>query len=102
MISLAEILLAQQFNVDVFLTDINTGYMLGPDVELIRFVFALDKNSKLIRKKEYSYNRSQKKAILESCARNNSNLLVDTMNAHYYTEIATADCIHCRINGMQY
>ena len=129
-------------NVDVLLTDINTGYMLGwvsnnkiavnaninmekycictwidesagtqqskekympgQDVELIRFVFALDENSKLIRKKEYTYNRSQKKAILESCARNNSDLLVDTINALYYAEIAIADGIHCKINGMQY
>ena len=129
-------------NVDVLLTDINTGYMLGwvsnnkiavnaninmekycictwidesagtqqskekympgQDVELIRFVFALDENSKLIRKKEYTYNRSQKKAILESCERNDSNLLLDTMNAHYYTEIAVADGIHCRINSVQY
>lgn len=72
------------------------------DVELIRFVFALDENSKLVRKKEYTYDRSQKKAILESCERNDSNLLVDTMNAHYYTEIAVADGIHCRINSVQY
>ncbi len=77
-------------------------YMPGQDVELIRFVFALDENSKLVRKIEYTYDHSQKKAILESCARNNSNLLVDTMNAHYYTEIAVADGIHCRINGVQY
>lgn len=77
-------------------------YMPGQDVELIRFVFALDENSKLIRKKEYTYNRSQKKAILESCARNNSDLLVDTINALYYAEIAIADGIHCKINGMQY
>lgn len=129
-------------NVDVLLTDINTGYMLGwvsnnriavnaninmekycistwidesngtqrgkekympeQDVELIRFVFALDKNSKLIKKKEYTYDRAQKKSILESCARNNSNLLIDTINAHYYTEIAVADGIHCKINRIQY
>ena len=54
-------------------------YMPNQDVELIRFVFALDKNSKLIQKKEYTYDRSQKKAILESCARNDSNLLLDTL-----------------------
>ena len=129
-------------NVDVLLTDINTGYMLGwvsnnriavnaninmekycictwidesngsqqskekympgQDVELIRFVFALDENSKLIKKKEYTYNRTQKKFILESCARNNSNLLTDKINAHYYTKIAVADGIHCKINGTQY
>ncbi len=129
-------------NVDVLLTDINTGYMLGwvsnnriainaninmekycictwidesngtqqgkekympgQDVELIRFVFALDENSKLIKKKEYTYDRTQKKSILESCVRNSSNLLIDTMNAHYYTEIAVADGIHCKINCAQY
>lgn len=129
-------------NVDVLLTDINTGYMLGwvsnnkiavnaninmekycictwidesnggqqskekympgQDVELIRFVFALNENSKLIRKKEYSYDRPQKKSILESCERNGSNLLVDSINAHYYTEIAVADGIHCKVNGTQF
>lgn len=129
-------------NVDVLLTDINTGYMLGwvsnnkvsvnanimmekfcictwidestgsqqskekymPDqnVELIRFVFALDANSKLIRKKEYIYTHSQKKEILKSCERNNSNLLIDSINAHHYTEIAVTNNIHCKINGIQY
>jgi hypothetical protein len=129
-------------NVDVLLTDINSGFMLGwvsnnkiaingnitmekycisswidessgswqkkekymprQDVELIRYVFALDEMAKLIRKKEYTYDRSQKKAILESCERNNSNLLIDTMNAHYYSEIASSMNIHCKINGTQY
>lgn len=129
-------------NVDVLLTDINTGYMLGwvsnnkiavnaninmekycictwidestgsqrskekympnQDVELIRFVFALDKNSKLIQKKEYTYDRSQKKAILESCARNDSNLLLDAINAHYYIETAITEYVQCKINGIQY
>lgn len=129
-------------NVDVLLTDINTGYMLGwvsnnkvsvnanimmekfcictwidestgsqqskekymPDqnVELIRFVFALDANSKLIRKKEYIYTHSQKKEILKSCERNNSNLLIDSINVHHYTEIAVTNNIHCKINGIQY
>lgn len=53
-------------------------------------------------KQEYNYDRSQKKAILESCARNNSNLLVDTTNTHYYTEIAVKEGILCKINGVQY
>lgn len=77
-------------------------YMPGQDVKLIRFVFALDENSKLIRKKEYSYDHLQKKEILKSCARNSSNLLVDTMNAHYYTAIAVAKGVHCKINDIQY
>ncbi len=129
-------------NVDVLLTDIKTGYMLGwvsnnkiainaninmekfcictwidesagtqqskekympgQDVELIRYVFALDENSKLIKKKEYSYDYSQKKEILETCERNSSNLLVDKQNAHYYVEIARNENIHCKINGVQY
>lgn len=129
-------------NVDVLLTDINTGYMLGwvsnnkvsvnanimmekfcictwidestgsqqskekymqdQNAELIRFVFALDANSKLIRKKEYIYTHFQKKEILKSCERNNSNLLIDSINAHHYTEIAVTNNIHCKINGIQY
>lgn len=129
-------------NVDVLLTDINTGYMLGwvsnnkvsvnanimmekfcictwidesagsqqskekymPDqnVELIRFIFALDTNSKLIRKKEYIYTHSQKKEILKSCERNSSNLLIDSINAYHYTGIAVTNNIHCKINGIQY
>ena len=76
--------------------------MPGQDVELIRFVFAFNENSKLFRQKEYSYNRSQKKEILESCSRNNSNLLVDKPNVPYYAEIVTTDNMHCKINGIQY
>ena len=49
-----------------------------------------------------NYNRSQKMTILESCERNNSNLLLDTINMPYYKVIATANNIHCRINGIQY
>lgn len=129
-------------NVDVLLTDIATGYMLGwvsnnkiavngninmekfcictwidesagsqqskekympgQNVELIRFVFALDENSKLIRKKEYTYDYFQKKSILQSCTRNNGNLLVDTINTPYFTKIAISDKIHCKINDIQY
>lgn len=77
-------------------------YMPGQDVELIRYVFALDENSKLIKKKEYTYSYSQKKSILELCERNNSNLLIDNMNAHYYIEIADKESIHCKVNGVQY
>lgn len=129
-------------NVDVLLTDLDTGYMLGwvsnnkiavnaninmekycictwidessgsqqskekympgQNVELLRYVFALDENSKLIRKKEYTYNRSQKKEILRSCERNSSNLLVDIMNSHHYINLAVSDGIHCKINNIQY
>ncbi len=129
-------------NVDILLTDINTGYMLGwvsnnkisvnanitmekycictwidesagiqqskekymphQDVELIRFVFAFDNTSKLIRKKEYIYDRTHKKSILESCARNNCNLLIDTANACHYKEIAVTEGIPCKISGVQF
>lgn len=129
-------------NVDILLTDIDTGYMLGwvsnatmpinadislekycictwidesngvpqkkekylpnQDIELIRYVFAFDSNSKLIRKKEYSYTREQKKDILRICERNNANLLLDSMNIHYYSDIAVTEQIHCKINGKQY
>lgn len=77
-------------------------YMPGQNVELIRFVFALDENSKLIRKKEYTYDYFQKKTILQSCTRNNGNLLVDTTNTPYFTKIAISDKIHCKINDIQY
>ena len=129
-------------NVDVLLTDLSAGYMLGwvsnnkvavnsninmekycictwidespgtsqrkekympqQDVELLRYVFALDENSRLVKKKEYTYTRSQKSVILTTCARNNSNLLIDTANAQHYIEIATSENIHCKINNIQY
>lgn len=129
-------------NVDVLLTDISAGYMLGwvantkvpvnadiniekycictwidessgntqrkekylpnQDTELIRYVFAFDGNSKLIRNKEYSYNQEQKKSILETCERNTANLLIDSANTRYYKEIAQKEKIHCKINGVQY
>ena len=129
-------------NVDVLLTDINTGYMLGwvsnnkipvnahinlekycictwidesdgtlqnkekympnQNVELIRYVFALDENSNLIKKKEYIYNRAQKTDILRLCSRNNNNLLVDDQNALYYTNIAVSERIPCKINGVSF
>ena len=129
-------------NVDVLLTDINTGYMLGwiantqvpvnadislkrycictwidesggamqrkekylpgQDLELIRYVFAFDSNSKLIRHKEYTYSRDQKADILQICMRNRNNLLLDAVNKRYYLDIAASNRIHCRINGIQY
>lgn len=129
-------------NVDVLLTDINAGYMLGwvsnanipvngtisiekycistwidessgsiaskekylpnQDTELIRNVYALDSSSKLIRHKEYKYDRDQKKLMLQVCERNNSNLLLDSHNIGYYVDIAVAENIHCKINGVQY
>lgn len=129
-------------NVDVLLTDIDTGYMLGwvsnakvpinadislekfcictwidesagttqgkekylpgQDIELIRYVFAFDDQSNLIRRKEYNYSHDQKKDVLQICGRNGSNLLLDSRNAHFYTELAASENIHCKINGIQY
>lgn len=77
-------------------------YMPGQDVELIRYIFSFDSNSKLKSKKEYSYDYEQKKSILYSCERNNSNLLIDHINSHFYIKIAIENKIHCKINGMQY
>jgi hypothetical protein len=77
-------------------------YMPNQDVELIRYVFALDENSKLIKKKEYSYSQTQKIDILQSCARNQSNLLLDSINAHYYINLTSHLGIHCKINGVLY
>lgn len=129
-------------NVDILMTDINTGYMLGwvensnvpvngtinikkycistwidesngstpskekylpkQNTELIRYVYSLDSSSNLIQHKEYKYNSDQKKHILEICERNNSNLLIDSNNSRYYSEIALDQNIHCKINGRQY
>ena len=77
-------------------------YMPTQTVELIRYVFAFDENSKLLKKKESSYNHSQKKSILKSCERNNSNILLDSQNTHHYIQIASKENIHCKINGIQY
>lgn len=77
-------------------------YMPNQDVELIRFVFSFDENSKLKKKKEYIYNISQKREILYSCERNNSNLLIDNHSARHYIDLAARESIHCKINGMQY
>ena len=77
-------------------------YMPNQNVELIRYVFAFDENSKLLKKKESSYNHSQKKSILKSCERNNSNILLDSQNTHHYIQIASKENIHCKINGIQY
>ena len=77
-------------------------YMLNQDVELIRYIFAFNENSQLIRKKEYSYSQIQKIDILKSCERSNSNLLIDNVNAHHYCTIASQQGIHCKINGILY
>lgn len=76
--------------------------MPNQNVKLIRYVFALDENSNLIKKKEYIYNRAQKTDILRLCSRNNNNLLVDDQNALYYTNIAVSERIPCKINGVSF
>lgn len=129
-------------NVDILLSDFNSGYMLGwicnksipvnaeihltkycisswmdestgtqqkkekympsQDIDLIRHVFAFDKNSDLIRQKEYKYSTKDKKEILKIIERNNSNLLVDKNNERFYKSIAQDEGILCKINGVQY
>lgn len=65
-------------------------------------MFAFDKNSDLIRKKEYKYTVQDKEDILRSIERNKANLLVDSNNDRFYISIAQEKGIHCKINGMQY
>lgn len=129
-------------NVDILLTDIHSGYMLGwkcnkniqvnaeihltkycisswmdesggsqqqkekymslQDIDLIRYVFAFDKNSDLIRKKEYKYSIQDKEDILRIIERNKANLVVDSNNDRFYIGIAKDKAIHCKINGVQY
>lgn len=129
-------------NVDILLTDIQSGYMLGwkcnkniqvnaeihltkycisswmdergssqlqkekympsQDIDLIRYVFAFDKNSDLIKKKEYKYSVQDKEDILRIIERNRANLLVDSNNDRFYISIAQERGIHCKINGVQY
>lgn len=132
----------KKLNVDVLISDIKSGYMLGwtfnanvpinaeivlkkfcisswidesggstqgkekylpsQDIELIRNVFSFNKFSDLLKQKEYKYTADEKKDILLSLERNNSNLLVDATNERFYIEILKRDQIHCRINGVQY
>lgn len=129
-------------NVDILLSDFESGYMLGwkcntsipinaeiclkkycistwidesagkqqqkvkyapnQDIDIIRYVFAFDKDSDLIKQKEYRYSVEEKKEILKIIEKNNSNLLVDSNNERFYVNIAQSDQIHCKINGIQY
>lgn len=77
-------------------------YMQSQDIDIIKSVLAFDKDSDLIKNKNYTYNRSQKKEILEAIQRNNSNLLIDNINLRHYRDIAISDKINCKINGVQY
>ena len=70
-------------------------YMSLQDIDLIRYVFAFDKNSDLIRKKEYKYS-------IQDIERNKANLVVDSNNDRFYIGIAEDKAIHCKINGVQY
>jgi hypothetical protein len=128
-------------NVDILLSDLQTGYMLGwkmnnsvpinaeiklqkycisswidesngsqrrkekympnQDIDIIRYVLSFDKNSNLIRKKEYKFNSSQKVVILNSISNNSSNLLLDSHNERYYVKLAKSNHISCQINGKQ-
>lgn len=72
------------------------------DIDLIRYVFAFDKNSDLIRKKEYKYSIQDKEDILRIIERNKANLVVESNNDRFYIGIAKDKAIHCKINGVQY
>ncbi|MFV0364482.1 MAG: PBECR4 domain-containing protein [Suipraeoptans sp.] len=129
-------------NVDVLLSDIHKGFMLGwkknkeiainadiklqkfcicswidelsgqqskkekylpnQDVDIIRNVFAFDKNSDLIKHKFYTFDKKEKEYMLKMIARNSSNLLLDANNERHYTSIVENLDIHCKINGVQY
>lgn len=75
-------------------------YMADQDVELIRYVLSFDKNSELIRRKEYKYTKKKKLQILDTCYRNNCNLLLDERNAREYIKLATDNNILCSINNI--
>jgi hypothetical protein len=77
-------------------------YMPLQDVEIIKSVIAFDKDIKLVREKSYSYDKQQKKEILLAIERNGSNILLDSVNERHYKDIAIADKIHCKINGISY
>lgn len=77
-------------------------YMPQQEVEIIRNIFAFDKQSNLLRQKEYKYSSEEKENILRIIERNDSNLLVDRKNERYYSDIAAEKNIQCRINGKLY
>lgn len=93
-------------NVDILLTDINTGYMLGwvsnnkisvnANITMEKYCICtwIDESAGIQQSKE--------KSILKSCARNNCNLLIDTANVCHYKEIAVTEGIPCKINGVQF
>lgn len=76
-------------------------YMPSQDVELLRHVLMFDKNSELIKKKEYKYSKQQKLKVLNACKNNNSNLLLDNANAGNYVSLCRDYSIPCIINGKQ-
>lgn len=77
-------------------------YMPRQDIDLLKTIIALDKNSALVKEKKYTYNYIQRKDILQAIERNNSNLLVDNLHKRFYEDIARSEAIHCRINGIQF
>ena len=77
-------------------------YLPSQNVELMRYVFSFDNNSRLKMKKEYKYTTSQKKLLLTIFARNNCDLLMDKNNRNQYISIAKNNHIHCCINGILY
>ena len=128
-------------NVNMLLTDINEGYMLGwimnsevpvndrikikkycisswideslstlvsnkekylpnQSIELLRYIFAFDSHSNLIRHKEYKYTQNEKLDILKIASRNSCNLLLDQNNFTQYVAIARNHSVSCIVNGV--
>ncbi|MBP3700558.1 MAG: hypothetical protein J6I64_01580, partial [Lachnospiraceae bacterium] len=77
-------------------------YMPSQNVELIRYVFAFDENSKMIQQKQYTYSASEKTDILRIIERNQANLLLDSHNKHPFVKLALENNIHCKINEISY
>ena len=77
-------------------------YMPNQDIDLLKSIIALDKNSALVKEKKYTYNYTERKDILQAIERNNSNLLIDNLHRRFYEDIARNEPIHCRINGTQF
>lgn len=101
-------------NVDVLLTDISNGYMLGwvsnthipvnGTIHLERYCIStwIDESCGTQNNKEKYLPNQDMELIRNVYARNNGNLLLDAKNSTCYANIAISENIHCKINGKQY
>ena len=74
-------------------------YMPDQDIELLRYIFAFDSHSDLLRHKEYKYTQNDKIEVLKMVSRNNCNLLLDCNNSTQYVALARKNELNCKING---